>query len=325
MDERKFPRVSRPVGVLVTGPSGFIGKQLVEHLVARNFGVRELGRADLTTLVNDGEVLSAPFENCSAVVHLAGRAHVLDKTSQTTLATYRQANRDTTLALARAAASSGVRRFVFVSSIRVNGASTQRPFTAADPPSPEEPYATSKHEAEQGLWKIAHETGMEIVVVRPSLVYGPEVKANFLRLLQLASSGLPLPLGSAKGVRSLISIWNFCDLLERCVDDPNAAGKTLLAADGEDVTLPSLIKSLAVAMSRPCRLFPVPIPLLQAATMLVGKRATLDKLTASLQVDISETRNALNWTPPVSLADGLARTAQWYAHTQLARLRRRRK
>lgn len=309
--------ISPECRVTVTGTTGFIGKQLAAHLITRGFEVRELGRARLSAL-DSHEPISATLAGCKAVLHLAGRAHVVDETSSGSLDVYRRANRDMTLALARAAGTAGVARFVFVSSIRVNGSSTQSPFTATDPPLPAEPYAISKHEAEQGLWEVAQKTGMEIVVVRPALVYGPEVKANFLRLLRLASSGLPLPLGSVKGVRSLLNVWNLCDLLERCVHHPNAAGKTLLAADGEDVTLPKLIKKLASEMGRPCRLFPMPVPLLQLATMLVGQRATFNKLTACLQVDISETLNLLSWTPAVSLADGLARTVQWYKHAHLA-------
>jgi UDP-glucose 4-epimerase len=254
-----------------------------------------------------------------AVIHLAARAHVLDETSDALLEVYRATNRDLTLALARAAGAAGVRRFVFVSSIRVNGSFTTRPFRPTDPPAPDEPYAISKHEAELGLQAIARATGLEVVIVRPPLVYGPGVKANFLRLLRLASTGVPLPLGSISGKRSLVSIWNLCDLLVRCAGLPAAANRTFLAGDGEDVTLPALIRTLAAGMKRPCRVFPAPPRLVRLLAVAFGQGATFDKLTASLQVDVSETRRVLDWTPPVPLAQGLARTAEWYTRAVLHR------
>lgn len=307
--------------VLVTGASGFIGTHLVEHLSVMQREVRILSREAFAGLCSEsGATMAGVFlRGCQAVVHLAARAHVLDETNAAALGLYRDINRDATFALARAAAAAGVRRFIFLSSIRVNGGTTQRLFQPSDTPAPEEPYAISKYEAEQGLWKIADDTGLEVVVVRPPLVYGPGVKANFLRLLKLSASGVPLPLGSVSGVRSLVSVWNLCDLIARCLDHPDAVGQTFLAGDDEDITLPNLVRTLAGGMGRPCRVFRSPPALVRAGAVGLGKGATFDKLTAPLQVDISETKRLLDWKPPMSLSEGLVRTAQWYAQAVLVK------
>ena len=255
------------------------------------------------------------LSGCCAVIHLAGRAHVVDEGGdvQRQLEIYRLANCETTLRLARAAADAGVPRFVFVSSIRVNGDSSIRPFRADDDPNPDEPYAVSKFEAEVALRKLADERGFELVVVRPPLVYGPGVKANFRRLMRLIELGLPLPLASVQSVRSLVGIRNLCDLLRVCVEHPAAAGRTLLVADESDITLPDLMRCLAEGMGMRLRLFPVAPSLLDVAARAVGKRAALLKLTASLQVDASETYRVLGWRPPVSVRDGLLETGRWYS------------
>lgn len=306
--------------ILVTGAGGFIGSAFGMRAAGCGISVRRLTRSQFEGFVPPSTVESdatALFGGVGCVVHLAARAHVYDETSAEPLSLYRSVNRDATLVLARAAVQAGVRRFVFVSSIRVNGGSTRVPFQPSDVPAPEEPYAISKYEAELGLWEIARETGLEVVVVRPPLVYGPEVKANFRRLLKLSSTGFPLPLGSVGGIRSLVSIWNLCDLLIRCVEYPSAPGNTFLAGDGEDIALPELIRALAGGLHRPCRVFAAPPALVRACAALAGKGPTYDKLTASLQVDISETRRVLDWTPPVSLAEGLASTARWYEQSVL--------
>ena len=307
------------VGVCVSGGSGFIGKHAAATLLSSHVRVVPLSRSMLTSKRDDMPAMAAALAGCDAVLHLAARAHVLTETSSTPLADYRAANRDVTLALANAASYAGARRFVFVSSIGVNGTSNSRPFRPGDAPAPEEPYAISKYEAELGLQEIAAKSELQVVIVRPPLVYGPEVKGNFLRLLKLSASGIPLPLGSVPGVRSLISVWNLCDLLIRCLEHPAAAGRIFLAADGEDIALPHLIRTLARGMDRPSRLFPAPLAVLRAGAKALGKRATFDKLTESLRVDISETKRVLQWEPPLSLAAGLARTAQWYAQATLRR------
>jgi nucleoside-diphosphate-sugar epimerase len=311
--------------VLVTGASGFIGRHLVTALESAGHSVSVLPRAGLEQAALG--VSPTELTGCSSVVHLAGRAHVLGETSEALLDVYRKVNRDMTLRLARVARQAGVRRFIFVSSIRVNGSSSVRPFRGDDPPQPDDPYAISKYEAELGLWRISAETGLEVVVVRPPLVYGPGVKANFLRLLRLAASGLPLPLASVAGTRSLIGVRNLSDLLCVCITHDAAPGCTLLASDGEDVSLPELIKLLGVAMGRPVRLFALPVVLLRGLTSIVGQRETFEKLSASLQVDSSSTRELLNWRPPVTLSDGLRETARWYSEvhgTPLARRSERR-
>jgi nucleoside-diphosphate-sugar epimerase len=301
-------RATAPLAI--TGASGFVGGHLTRTLQDANVDVRLLDRGDLQQL-SAGKDMAA-LRGCGGVIHLAARAHVLEDTSQSLLEVYRQANRDATLALARAAVGAGVPRFVFVSSVRVNGSESSRPFRPDDPPAPEEPYAISKHEAEQGLWKISKETGLEVVVVRPPLVYGPGVKANFRRLLGLAASGLPLPLRSIDGRRSLIGVRNLCELLHACVRHSAAAGATFLASDGEDIALPALIQELAIGMGRPARLFPAPVWLVRGLAAAVGKGPTFDKLTASLQVDASATFATLGWRPPESLQEGLHETARWY-------------
>jgi len=297
--------------IALSGASGFIGSVLDAELAMRGFEVLPVSRAELEPM-RSGADASQRLAGCTTAVHLAARVHVLGETENDPIAEFRAANRDTTLAFARACAKASVRRFVFVSTIGVNGTVSTRPFRPDDPPAPEGPYAVSKLEAERDLWALATATGLEVVVVRPPLVYGPQAKGNFLRLLKLVATPLPLPLASISGKRSLISVWNLSDLLIRCIEHPNAAGRVLLAGDGEDIELPELIRRLSAAMGRPARLLAVPEELLRRLTGLFGLRRTFDKFTASLQVDISETRKVLQWTAPVSLHDGLARTAQWY-------------
>ena len=301
--------------VALSGATGFIGSVLHPELVRRGYEVLSVSRAELEAMRNGADA-SENLAGCTAAVHLAARAHVLRETEVDPVTAFRVANRDTTLAFARACAKEGVGRFVFVSSIGVNGSSSTRPFRPDDPPAPEEPYAVSKLEAERDLSALASATGLEVVVVRPPLVYGPHAKGNFLRLLQLAAISLPLPLASISGKRSLLSVWNLSDLLIRCIEHPAAPGRVLLAGDGEDVELPELIRLLAAAMGRPGRLLAVPEGLLRTLTGLLGARRVFAKLTASLQVDISETRRVLEWTAPVSLRDGLVRTAQWYIESR---------
>lgn len=299
--------------VVVTGATGFVGASLARRLDAAGFQARPLSREMLQRITDHRGDRSDLLGGSGCVVHLAARAHVLDESSTDQLEIYRQVNRDMTLKLARAASSEGVRRFVFVSSIRVNGSSSERAFRPQDTPRPEEPYAISKFEAEQGLWEIAAATGLEVVVVRPPLVYGPGVKANFRRLLGLAASGLPLPLATVTGRRSLIGLSNLCDLLQRCLSHPAASGKTLLVSDGDDITLPDLLRELAAGMARPARLFPMPQGLLRALAVLAGQGSTFDKLVASLQIDSAQTFDLLAWRPPVSVSVGLRETARWYA------------
>jgi nucleoside-diphosphate-sugar epimerase len=229
------------------------------------------------------------------------------------LSEYRRVNVQDTLSLARQAAAVGVKRFIFLSSVKVNGESTDglsTPFGSRNGgagAAPEDAYGLSKWEAEQGLWRIAYQTGMEIVVVRPPLVYGPGVKGNFARLLDLVRSGVPLPLAAVNNRRSFIGLDNLVDLLIRCVDHPKAAGQTLLVSDGQDLSTPELLRMIANAMGRPERLFSMPVPLLRLAGRVFGRVNEVDRLVGSLQVDSSVTRERLGWTPPVSVEEGVGR------------------
>jgi len=218
--------------------------------------------------------------------------------------------------LARMAAASGVKRFIFMSSIKVNGERTfDRSFTDADSPRPEDAYGISKWEAEQALARIAKETGLELVVLRAPLVYGPGVKGNFLRLMRLIARGAPLPFASVANRRSLVYVGNLVDAISACIEVPAAAGNTYLVSDGEDVSTPELIRALAAALGVPLRLFPLPPAVLKISGALVGKRGAIDRLTQSLQVDSSRIRAGLGWRPRFTLTEGIEQTARWYRET----------
>jgi nucleoside-diphosphate-sugar epimerase len=288
--------------ILVTGAAGFIGQTLVEHL-------RRGGRDVLP--VTRGVV--AQMEDVDTVVHLAARAHVVAETAADPLEEFRRVNVIGTELLADAAVQCGVRRFVFVSSIGVLGNdSGARAFTAADPAQPREPYAVSKWEAEQHLLQRVAGTATDAVIVRPPLVYGPGVKGNFLRLLKLVHSGLPLPFAGLEARRSFVGVQNLCGLLEACIDHPAAAGRVLLAADGEDVTLPELLDAIARGLGRSARLFRVPWLLVESLASMAGRREDLARLTGSLRVDTSETRQLLGWQPRVRFEPGIRAMAEWY-------------
>jgi len=288
--------------ILVTGAAGFIGQSLVAHL-------RRGGR-DVLPVTRD---MVARMPDVDAVVHLAARAHVVADKAADPLEEFRRVNVMETERLADAAVRGGVRRFVLVSSIGVLGNdSGGRAFTAADPPHPSEPYAVSKWEAEQRLLERVAGTAIEAVIVRPPLVYGPGVKGNFLRLLRLVNSGLPLPFAGLEARRSFVGLQNLCGLLEACIDHPAAAGRVLLAADGEDVTLPELLDAIARGLGRPARLFKVPWLLVESFASMAGRREDLARLVGSLRVDASETRQVLGWQPHVRFDAGIREMAEWY-------------
>jgi nucleoside-diphosphate-sugar epimerase len=221
-------------------------------------------------------------------------------------------NVDGSRRLAEQAAAAGVRRLVYLSSIKVNGEQTvlRAPFLCSDTPAPQDAYGVSKWEAEQALWEVSAKTGLEVVVVRPPLVYGPGVKGNLARLLKLVRLGLPLPFSAVQNKRSLIGLDDLVDLLIRCVDHPAAAGQTFLVSDGEDLSTPDLLRHMAAAMNRSPRLFPVPVSLVRLAGSALGKRAEIDRLVGSLQIDSSHTRQVLGWIPPVSVEEGIRRMVQ---------------
>jgi len=255
----------------------------------------------------------------SVVVHAAARVHVMDETAADPLTEFRRVNVQGTLHLARQAAAAGVRRFVFVSSIKVNGEATHAPhprplprgerekFSEDDLPAPLDPYGVSKMEAEQGLRQIAAESGMAVVIIRPPLVYGPGVKANFAALMRAVQRGWPLPLGAVHNKRSLVALDNLVDFIVTCVAHPQAANQTFLVSDGHDLSTTELVRGLARAAGVPARLLPVPVWALQAGAALLGKRDAVQRLYCNLQVDISKARSLLGWVPPVSVEEGLRR------------------
>lgn len=298
--------------ILVTGASGFIGVQLSKRLTALGYDVRAATR-ESSGDIGPHTSWEGALDSVGAVVHLAGRAHVLRESEPDPLAAFRRVNVAGTEALARAAARLGTQRLVFVSSVGVNGRMTREaPFTPDDEPAPHNDYTRSKWEAETALWKVARETGLEVVVVRPPLVYGPGVKANFLRLLRAVRAGVPLPLASVRNRRSLIGVGNLVSFLQQAIAHPAAAGETFLVADEEDVSTPDLIRMLAHLMHRPARLLPVPVPALRMVAGVLGRRSLVDQLCESLQIDASKARRVLGWQPRVPLREGLRETVEWF-------------
>ena len=305
--------------VRVTGANGFVGLALLERLNVMSGlqvagSVRRAVGLTGTTVVEVGDLTaqtdwSSTLAGADAVVHLAARVHVMQDTATDPLTAFRTVNVDGTLNLARQAAASGVKRFVFISSVKVNGESTEpgHAFSEADAPNPQDAYGQSKHEAEQGLRQIAYDTGMEVVIIRPPLVYGPRVKANFAALMRAVQRGWPLPLGAVHNQRSLVALDNLVDLIVTCITHPQAANQTFLLSDGEDLSTPDLIRRMARAMNRPARLLPVPVWALQAGALLLGKGDAVQRLCGNLQVDISKSRTLLGWNPPVSVDEGLRR------------------
>ncbi len=301
--------------ILVSGANGFVGRALCRRLHTYGHAAIPAVRrgSGLAGEVVVGDICgtndwAAALDGCDAVIHLAARVHVMHDTTQNPLALYRATNTEATLNLARQAAQAGVKRFVFISTIKVNGEGRDTPYRETDAAVPKGAYAISKWEAEQGLQRIAQETGLEVVILRPPLVYGPGVKANFLRLMQTVKKGWVLPLGAIHNRRSLLYLGNFVDAIRLCIEHPAAAGQTFLLDDGQPVSTPDLIRALAHALGRPARLLAVPAGLLEQAGALVGKRAAVARLTGSLYVDSSLIRSRLGWAPPYSMASGLANT-----------------
>jgi UDP-glucose 4-epimerase len=301
--------------VLITGAAGFVGRALCGQLAAAGHAVMPTVRcrAGIPNEVVVGDIGRSTdwrmaLEGCNAVVHLAARVHMMRDDAQDSVALYREINTEATLNLALQAADAGVKRFVFISTIKVNGEGRDAAYRETDVPAPLDAYAISKREAEQGLQRIARETGLEVVILRPPLVYGPGVKANFLRLMQIIQRGWPLPLGAIRNRRSLLYLGNFVDAIQVCIEHPDAAGQTFLLDDGEPVSTPDLIRALARAMGRPARLPAVPVGVLELAGALLGKRAAVARLAGSLYVDNSLIRSRLGWTPPFTMEAGLAAT-----------------
>lgn len=310
---------------LVTGATGFVGRFLCTRLLADGFRVRGtlLASEKPAALIYGVEPVTVkplaadtPWTHSLAgvdvIIHLAARVHIMNDTSADPLSEFRKVNVDGTAQLAREAAKAGVKRFIFISSIKVNGEESSRSYTTESPAAPSDPYGISKWEAEKALRKIEAETGLEVVVVRPTLVYGPGVKANFLNMMNIITKGIPLPLASITNKRSLIYVGNLVDALAICASHPAAAGNTYLVSDGEDVSTPELIRRTAKALELPARLFPVPVSLMRAAGKLTGKCGAVNRLTGSLTVDSSKIRQELGWNPPFTMEEGLAETARWF-------------
>lgn len=300
----------------VTGATGFVGRGMRATLEASGVAFRAIGREDAPGQVGVGDIgpeteWRGALSGVSVVIHLAARVHHLHERDRDPLGVYRRTNVAGTLRLAREAQAGGVRRLVFVSSVKVNGERTEpgRPFQSGDPARPLDPYGLSKWEAEQELWALARRTGLEVAVVRPPLVYGAEVGANFGALVALVQRGVPLPLGAIRNKRSLIAVENLTDLLLRCATHPNAPGGTFLCSDGQDVSTPELVRTIGRGLKRPVRLVPVPAWGLGLAAGLAGRGATVQRLTESLQVDASETCARLDWHPPYQAEDAMMRAA----------------
>jgi len=311
--------------VLLTGATGFVGRPLSIKLVESGFDVVASVRRHSSTLpdvvtqvVVEGLKADADWsealDSVCTVVHLAARVHVMNDSVNDPLTEFRKVNFEGTMALAQQAVRAGVRRFIFISSIKVNGEATisDKPFTAEDLPRPVDPYGVSKAETEQALRALSAETGIEVVIIRPVLVYGPGVKANFNSMMKWLSKGVPLPLGSVHNKRSLVALDNLVDLIATCVEHPAAANQVFLISDDEDLSTTELLQRVGKALGVRARLLPVPTMLIKFAASLLGKRAMSQRLLGSLQVDISKTRELLDWAPRVSVDSALEKTARFF-------------
>jgi nucleoside-diphosphate-sugar epimerase len=305
--------------ILVTGAGGFVGTALSRTLVSRGVAVlgavrngAGLGKIAVGDL-DAGTDWRAALKGCDAVVHLAARVHVMSDQSHDPILAYRTVNVDATMNLARQAVDAGVKRFVFVSSVKVNGESTRaRPFRGSDVPMPGDPYGQTKMEAEQGLQELARETGLEVVIVRPPLVYGPGVKANFLNLMKLVQIGVPLPFGRVSNLRSMVAVDNLVDLLIVCSTHPHAPGNIFMVSDGADMDMKALVTQIASAMNRRVLFMPIPLGFMVAIAKLLRKQGVLDRLLSSLQVDMTLTQATLNWQPVVTPQAAIEKTVEHF-------------
>jgi nucleoside-diphosphate-sugar epimerase len=312
--------------VLITGINGFVGKALGNELVGKGFNVngavRALGSVNFSdtiakfviTDIDSNTDWQKALQSVDVVIHLAARVHVMKDAAIDALAEFRRVNVEGALNLARQAVEAGVQRFIFISSIKVNGEGTLlgRLYTAEDQPAPVDPYGISKREAEDALRQLASATGMEVVIIRPPLIYGPGVKANFQSMMRWLDKGVPLPLGAIHNQRSLVALDNLIDLIVTCIHHPAAANQIFLAGDGEDLSTTELLQRMAAALGKKAWLTPVPELILICGARLLGRQAITQRLCGSLQVDISKARDLLDWKPPVSVDEALRKTAQYY-------------
>ncbi|MCB2385703.1 UDP-glucose 4-epimerase family protein [Thalassolituus alkanivorans] len=305
--------------IALTGASGFVGMAVVKQLMATKHQltplVRTITKSSPSNSIGVGNLdentsYSQVLDEVNVVIHSAARAHIMKDEVADPLAEYRKVNVEGTLNFAKQAVAAGVKRFVYISSIKVNGESTAglSAFTEADGAKPEDPYGVSKYEAEEGLRLLAQETGLEVVIIRPPLVYGPGVKANFLSLVKLSVTKLPLPFGAVNNKRSMVYVGNLVDLIVRCIDHPAAANETFLVSDGEDVSLRNLVTYIRLCLGRSPRLLPVPVWLFKLAGAVTGKKGVVDRLVGDLQVDSSKARTLLEWEPPFTVSQGIEAT-----------------
>lgn len=313
--------------ILVTGGSGFVGSELCRQLRAKDYAVRVaargLGSCSALQVMDCEQVIvgeigpatdwSNALAGIDVVIHLAARVHVMNEMAKDVLSAYRHVNVLGTEKFARDAAKAGVKRFIYLSSIKVNGEATSGvPFSEKIPVNPSDPYAISKWESEQRLQDVSTEMGMEVVILRSPLVYGPGVKANFMRMLRWVDRGIPLPLASVNNSRSMIYLGNLVDAVITCINHPKAAGKTYLLSDGDDMSTPQIIRQIASAFGKPSNLWRCPEKGLRFFASIMGKSTEADRLLGSLQVDSLKIRQELNWAPPYSVEAGIGQTVAWY-------------
>jgi nucleoside-diphosphate-sugar epimerase len=311
--------------VLVTGASGFIGRALCNRILAEGWFFRGTTRSlsNLENLPKNYEIVETgpigpktnweiALEDIDTVVHLAAHVHVMNASDSNQNSIYRRVNTEGSQELAKIAVKKKVRKFIYLSSIKVNGEGKKSAYSESDEPKPSDPYGLSKWEAEKVLQQIVSDSNMELVILRPPLVYGPGVKANFLQLIKIIEKGLPLPLANVKNRRSFIFMGNLIDIIIACIQNPKAAGETFLVSDGKDISTPDLIRQLALALGKSPLLFSAPTPLLKQLSRLVGMPELTNRLLDSLWIDISKIQKRLNWMPPYDLEEGLRITADWY-------------
>jgi nucleoside-diphosphate-sugar epimerase len=313
--------------ILITGATGFVGQQLCTTALDRGYSLRTTVRLSSQPHQLPSAIEIIPIDSIASplpdnalqgidvIVHLAARVHIMKDTNNDPLAANREINTAATLSLARQAAKNGVKRFIYLSSIKVNGEgglNQDKPYTEQDTPYPSDPYGISKWEAEQGLQQIAEETGLETVIIRPTLIYGAGVKGNFKQLMRLVQLGLPLPFGAIDNSRSLVYLGNLVDAILTCITHPAAKNQTFLISDGEDLSTPELIRRLANHSSKSVALLPIPTQILNLLGKLTGQISTLDRLLGSLVVGSSHIQTTLDWQPPYTVEQGLSATAKWY-------------
>lgn len=312
--------------VVLTGANGFIGRALLPHLVEKKWAVNAVVRKNDSRLSDIGIRVfeignltpclgwDSVLEGVDVVIHLAARVHIMKDKSHDPLNEFREINVNSSLNLARQAAYFGVKRFIYISSIKVNGESTSvgHPFSSDDLPNPQDPYSISKYEAEEGLRIIANETGMEYVIIRPPLVYGPGVRANFLSMVKWLARSIPLPLGSINNIRSFVALDNLIDLIAICVEHPSAANQIFLVSDGDDLSTTDLLHRIGSALGKPAILIPLPVSWLYFFAAIFGYRSAVERLCSCLQVDISKTRKLLNWSPLIGVDDALRKVVKGF-------------